>query len=361
MWMIMMIVWMLVGAGIVILAGALMTRNFVSTPQFTGEDGNVLPGSIAEFTRLNLGGYSQAILIRGKRLENPALLYLHGGPGMPEMGIWRNLHAMLEDSYTVVHWDQRGAGKSYSLFLDPQSLTVNQLVQDIHELTHYLKHRLGKDKIVLMGHSWGAGLGAVVAARYPEDYAAFIGMAQPVKPFESDRLSYVFTREQAKKSGHAQAINAHERIDGYWALRDRRYVAGMMVQKKWVQYFGGMLYGQQDMSRVFNNMMCSEFTLFDWPTALLGARFSLNTLAAKAFGIDLMRDVPELQIPYILLEGRHDKNSVSSLAEEYFRILKAPEKQVFWFEKSAHWPDIEEPEMFHTIMIESVRPLITGD
>jgi pimeloyl-ACP methyl ester carboxylesterase len=352
-WIVAILAFVLAGVGIVVFIGALITRNFSSTPQYIGADGDVLPGSIAEFKRVNIGGCSQALLIRGKSMDNPVLLYLHGGPGLPEMGVSRNLNAILEDYYTVVHWDQRGTGKSYSFFLDSKTMTVERLVQDTHEVTQYLKQRLGKDKIVLMGHSWGAGLGAVVAARYPQDYAAFIGMGQPVKPLESDRLSYAFTLKQAKKMGHAQALKDHERIDGYWSFKDKRYVSGMMVQKKWVQFFGGMMYGRQGMSLVFKNMMCREFSLFDWPAAVLGCRFSLNTLAAKAYTIDLMQKVPELQIPYILLEGRHDYNSVSSLAEEYFNALKAPEKQIHWFEKSAHWPNLEQPDLFHRIMIAS--------
>ena len=117
------------------------------------------------------------------------LIFLHAGPGMTETGIFRNMNAILED-YTIVYLDQRGGGKSYSPFMDYKTMNTEQLTQDIHELTLYLKERFGKEKIVLMGHSFEAGFGALAAARYPEDYSAFIGIGQPVNPIENDSLSY---------------------------------------------------------------------------------------------------------------------------------------------------------------------------
>ncbi len=361
MWVLIIVISVLLGTAVVLFIGAAVSRNFVNTPSFKGPDGKVLPKSIAEFRRVILGGYSQAVLIRGRNIDNPVLLYLHMGPGLSEMGVSRNMNALLEDHYTMVHWDQRGAGKSYSLFLDTKTMTVDQFIEDTHELTLYLKKKLNKEKIILMGHSWGSGLGPMVAARYPEDYSAYIGMGQIVNPLESDRLSYGIVVEKAKKSKNEKAVKELEKINNYWLLRDAGYLSEMMTNKKWIGYFGGQIYGQKNFSFVFKNMMCDEFTLFDWAPLALGSRFSGNAVWKVMFTTDLMKQVPEFKMPFILLMGRHDYNSVPELTEKYFIAVKAPVKKIFWFEQSAHFPNYEEPDAFHKVMIESVLPMIMGN
>ncbi|HET9654016.1 MAG TPA: alpha/beta hydrolase, partial [Kineosporiaceae bacterium] len=316
MWILLVVVSIVAGLVVVVLAGALLTRYVVRTPAFRDSDGRVVSGSIAEFRRLRLGGCSQAVLIRGRSAENPVLLFLHAGPGFSEMGLCRNVNAALEDHYVVVHWDQRGTGKSYSPFISAQTMTVGQLVQDTHELTEYLKRRFGKDRIILVGHSWGAGLGLVVAARHPDDYSALVCMGQPVVPLDSDRLSYHHTLDQARTVGNTKAVKELERVDGYWQRDGDAYVSGMMIQKRWVQRFGGMLHGQRGMSPLIRRMLSREVTLFDIPAAQLGSSFNLRTLAPLAYRINLFRAVPELQVPYLLLQGRHDINTYPTLVQE---------------------------------------------
>ncbi|MBI9099789.1 MAG: alpha/beta fold hydrolase [Spirochaetaceae bacterium] len=340
------------------LAGIIITRNFVYTPPFIDAEGKILSGSISEFRRVEIGGYSQAILIRGSSVENPVLLYLHAGPGMSEMGLFRNMHSELEDHYTVVHWDQRGTGKSYSPFLDSETLTVDQMVQDTHELTLYLKKVLGKEKIILMGHSWGTGLGVLTASKYPDDYLAYIGMAQVVNVEKSDKMSYLAAMECARSEGNDKAVNDLEQIDGFWSKRDKNYMSNMMKMKKWVFYYGGCLSGHKNLSMVMGNILSRECTIFDYPALLLGSNFSLKTMAANISYFDAMKEIPVLNVPFFLLEGRQDKNSMSSLAEEYFNFVSAPQKELFWFNNSAHWPNLEERDKFHSIMINQIGPMI---
>jgi pimeloyl-ACP methyl ester carboxylesterase len=356
--MILILISVVVGALSIYFIGAMVTRYFVFSPPFIAPDGKPLPGSIVEYRRIILGGFSQAVLIRGKKMDNPLLLYLHSGPGIPETGILRNMNAILEDTFTIVNWDQRGTSKSYSFFIDPQSMTIEQFIQDTHELTLYLKQKFDKKKIALMGHSWGAGLGAFVAARYPDDYSIFIGMGQPVNPHESDRLSYAVLLELAVRSRNTKAEQELRSLDGFWLYKDERYVKNMMILKKWVQYYGGQFSGRKDLSPLYKNMMCHEFTIFDWVSAILGSRFSINTLVKDAYTINLLEQVPEYQIPFFLFQGSKDINSFRGLVEEYFNRVEAPLKRIFWFENSAHWPHIEERDLFNKTMIEEVFPVI---
>ena len=102
------------------------------TPPFRGRNGEILPGSVAEINYLRLGGLDQWVMIRGESLANPPLILLHGGPGFSEMRFFRHFNAPLEKSFTVVYWDQRGAGKSFARNIPRSSMTVGQFLSLIH-------------------------------------------------------------------------------------------------------------------------------------------------------------------------------------------------------------------------------------
>ena len=148
------------------------------TPPFCDEAGNILPASVALMEYVELGGLKQWICVRGESVDKPLLLILHGGPGDAEVIPFRWYNAGVEKDFIVVHWDQRGAGKSFSPSIPKDSMTIEQILSDAHELVDYLKKSFGKEKIYLLGHSWGSMLGALLASRYPEDFVAYIGMGQ---------------------------------------------------------------------------------------------------------------------------------------------------------------------------------------
>jgi hypothetical protein len=151
----------LAAAGLAGAAAAWVWRP-VSTPPIVGADGKPVPGSVAAIEKLRLGGVNQWVVLRGRDTTNPVLLMLAGGPGGSELGSFRKHNGALEDHFTVVHWEQRGAGKSFPLLLrDHRHMTPHQYVADGLELAAYLWRRFGKDKIFLVGHSWGTFLGDV--------------------------------------------------------------------------------------------------------------------------------------------------------------------------------------------------------
>jgi hypothetical protein len=139
-------------------------RKFGKTPPFRGPHGEVLSGSIAEIAYRRLGGVDQWVMIRGKSVANPPLILLHGGPGLSETVLFRHFNAPLEESFTVVYWDQRGAGKSLDRNVARSSLMVEQLISDLDELVDAVCTRLGKTRVAIFGHSWGSALGPLYAA-----------------------------------------------------------------------------------------------------------------------------------------------------------------------------------------------------
>lgn len=353
----------LIGLIIVIIIGGIITQNFVYTPQFKDDNGKIVPGSIAGFKRIELCGNSQAVLIRGKNIDNPIVLFLHAGPGLSETGMMRNMNAVLENYYTMVYLDQRGGGKSYSFFNDPEKYTTDQLLQDIHELTQYLKKTLNKEKIILMGHCFGAGFAEYAAVRYPEDYSMIIAITQPTIPCEMDRLSYPWIIEQAEKEGNEKALKELESVNEFWNLKDQKgYINGMMINKKWIGYYGGMVSGRKDfLSYIFENSFCNEYNIFDIFPYMAG----LSAVGHSSYEImittDLVKQASEFKCSFILIEGRRDYNVVPALSEAYYNIVKAPYKKIYWFENSAHFPHFEEKENFQKIMIEEIIPLVKGN
>ena len=121
-----------------------MSTRLGKTPPFRGPDGEVRPGSIAEIAYRRLGGLDQWVMIRGESVANPPLILLHGGPGLSETGLFRHFNAPLEKSFTVVYWDQRGAGKSFDRAIPRSSMTVEQFISDLDELVDAVCERLGK-------------------------------------------------------------------------------------------------------------------------------------------------------------------------------------------------------------------------
>ena len=127
-----------------------------TTPQIKDEQERVKSQSIATFEEVEIGGIKQYLLIRGEQIENPVLLFLHGGPGYPQIAFARKYQKELENDFVVVQWDQRGAGKSYSKTIKEESMNREQFIKDTLEVVEYLKSRFTVQRIVLVGHSWGS-------------------------------------------------------------------------------------------------------------------------------------------------------------------------------------------------------------
>ncbi len=168
---------------------ALLARP-ASTAPIVDANGKTIPGSIAELTTVDIDGHGLAMMIRGQSVHNPVLLFLAGGPGGSEMGAMRKHLPALERHFTVVTWDQRGTGKSYDT-LDPTgTYTLKSAIGDTIAVTNYLRERFGRDKIYLLGQSWGSTLGVLAVQHRPELYRAFIGTGQMVSQLATDRIFY---------------------------------------------------------------------------------------------------------------------------------------------------------------------------
>jgi len=194
----MFVVISIVLACILSLVGVLQLWSYPGKPKpFVDQNGRPLPGSISEKIYVNINGVEQGMFIKSKDTRNPVLLYLHGG--MPDYFLTEKYPTGLEDYFTVIWWEQRGSGTSYHVGIPP--LTIEQLISDTLAVTNYARNRFGKDKIYLMGHSGGTFVGIQAAARAPELYEAYIGVAQMSNQLKSENWPTTICFSSSRRTG----------------------------------------------------------------------------------------------------------------------------------------------------------------
>ena len=204
----MLIVASLFLASISMLVGILLLLSRGKPKPFVDENGKLLPGSISEKAFVTINGVQQGMFIKSKDATHPVLLYLHGG--MPEYFLTHRYPTGLEDYFTVVWWERRGSGLSYSPDVPPETMTLEQFIADTLALTNYLRQRFGQEKIYLMAHSGGTFIGIQAAARAPELYWAYIGMSQMANQLTSERLTYEYMLQQFKEQGNRSMVRKLE-------------------------------------------------------------------------------------------------------------------------------------------------------
>ena len=318
----------------------------VSTPLIRDGNGKVVPGSIASLEKVKLGGMDQWILIRGNNVANPVLLWLHGGPGAAQMPVAHYFNGDLEKDFIVVHWDQRGAGKSNPKDFDERTMTIDQFISDAHELTQYLKKRFNKKKIYLLGHSWGTLFGIRLVHQYPEDYYAYVGISQVAAGDAASKISYKWLVEQIKKKGKIKDLKRLEKLGPPPFTDHEKYVRfAKMVDA----YGGGMDVGF--MKLLWIALRAPEYSLKDYFAWSRGANRGSGPMWDSTSVFNVFQEVPELDVPVYFFSGRNDYNTPLELVEKYFKKLKAPKgKQLIIFENSAHTPFMKEPEKFYQEM-----------
>ena len=342
-------------ACILILVGVLQLWSYPGKPQpFVDENGSPLAGSISEKVFVNINGVEQGMFIKSKDATHPVLLYLHGG--MPDYFLTQRYPTGLEDYFTVVWWEQRGSGISYSADIPPETMTLEQMISDTLEVTNYLRHRFGKEKIYLMGHSGGTFIGIQAAAQAPELYYAYIGVAQMSNQLKSEKLAYEYMLEQFKESGNTKMVRKLEEApvtmtggtpDAYLALRDpAMHSLGIGTMHDMDSVLTGIF---------IPSLQSRDYTLSEKVNTWRGkANSGVAPLWDDFLATDLSKEVTELSIPVYFFEGIYDYTCNYTLAKDYFEQIKAPIKGFYTFEQSAHSPIFEEPEKTLKILQEDV-------
>ncbi len=296
------------------------------------------PDPIAELIAAEIGGTTQWLLIRGADRSAPILLWLHGGPGAAQMPI-HGLTADLERDFVVVHWDQRGAGKSNPPGFDPATMTLERFLLDAREVTALVRARVGEQPVIVLGHSWGTMLGARLVARWPEDYAGYIGVGQQVDTLRGAALTLVWLREVA-----------HFDLTGMdpQAFRDHDLYVRLMQE---VEAHGGGM-NVSLLSMLPHALPAPEYRLADYRRWLDGANRGSGPMWDAYLARDLIAEVPRMPVPMLLIAGAHDWNTPVPLVQEWLAVVEAPPgTRMEVFDGSGHAPFLTETDRF----VEMVR------
>ncbi len=317
------------------------------------------PGSgIDSLELITLGGSPQWIQIRGQDRQKPLLVWLHGGPGFPQMP-FEQADREIERDFVVVHWDQRGAGKSFRWGMQAGEMGVEQFVADAHELVSLVLKRFGREKCYLIAHSWGSIVGAIEASRHPELFYAYIGVGQIADFPENERARYDFALAAATKDQNEAALRDLRRI-GPPPHADMKSCVPM---ERWVRFYAEREHpglGAVMFARLA--LRSPDYSWNDLARIPAGYAFSYEALWREIYyDTNLFQRAPRIGAPVYLFVGRHDKVAVPSTVARYFDALAAPAgKEIIWFEASAHWPFFEEPAAFrdalrHIALEDSVK------
>lgn len=296
---------------------------------------------IDEQVSLKINGVLQYVSIRAERKNAPLLLYLHGGPGDAALPLVMKYNRELEKSYTVVIWEQRGAGKSYYQF--QEAVTIDDFLQDLYELTKYLLDRFAQTALYLLGHSWGSVLGLRFIQLHPELVHTYIGCGQVVNMRKSCQEAYDFACRHAGKKEwkRLQKIDCTYTADSW--LKDLLFVTGQVVKHK------GSLYGQTNYQKLITPFLGSKYyTISDLIRRQKGSLQAIQYLWQELMQVNFEGQT-RYQVPIILIEGRHDSHVSSALAKKYFDTIET-KKKFYWFEESCHFPQWSENERFHKVM-----------
>lgn len=315
---------------------------------------------VESLEKLRLGGVDQWILIRGWNRNDPVLLLMHGGPGFPSMP-FAHVATELEKHFVVVHWDQRGAGKSYSASDPNSSMNMHQFIADTVELTDVLRGRFHQPRIFLGAHSWGSMIGALAVAQAPERFTAYFAISQAANAPDSERMMYRWALDKAAAAGNEKAASELKQLG---APPYERF-ADYDKMTAWIAHFSDQAHSP--VSRWHFVRLALESPFYSWADLVripLGYRFSFSELWREAFyDTDLLKQAPRLQVPVFFFLGRHDHTATASaaMAERYFNALDATRgKRLIWFEHSGHWPQLEEPQLFQQELIRAAAEALTA-
>jgi pimeloyl-ACP methyl ester carboxylesterase len=327
--------------GIVVAALLALTPGLVAAQQAELNPACRTPGQpVDEAGYVRIGGIQQWVVVEGQDCANPVVLIVHGGPGNPNTPFAHTLFGDWAKDFTVVHWDQRGAGKTYQANppAEDEALTVERLTADGVEVARYATQRFGKRKVILMGGSWGSALAVNIAQAQPDLFHAYVGTAQMVNYQDNVAASYARTLSLARTAGDAETIGKLEalgpppwtnpRAFGIVRRATRKYEALATDPPPKAWFAPGPGYDTLEYEAAYEAGEDYSFVQF------VG-------LAGDGMGprLDLRKLGTRFAIPVFLLQGDRDLVTVPEISRAWFDSLTAPEKAFFPLARTGHDPN----------------------
>ncbi|HDU1358547.1 TPA: alpha/beta hydrolase [Staphylococcus pseudintermedius] len=305
---------------------------------------------------LTLNGHRQGIIIELRGTDKPILLVVHGGPGFPLYSFFRAHHIDLTDRYTVVFWDQRGTGMSYTR----ETVEMADLISDSYQLIQFLRHHFQQEQVYLMCHSFGTIIGTHLAHRYPEYIAAYIGMGQLGDVFHNEQCILQHLRFLAYEERNQRAI---KRLSAIHLTRDfnKDCQYEKARQRYTARYHVGFSSRGYSVWRMFRVMMQTPYyRLIERINIVRGSLSTFEHLTSEMAHTNLNDIAQEIKVPFYVLQGVHDMQTTYEDSKAFFEHVGSAEKRFYAFQDTAHAPFVDEPEKMIEIMHEIVDRHVTS-
>lgn len=311
---------------------------------------------INESGYINLNGAQQYVHIRGQDVNNEVIIFLHGGPGFPLTYLSYYHQMPMEERYTVINWDQRGAGRTYYKSGN-DNISVELMLEDVDALVEYAKDKFDKDKVIIIGQSWGTVLGSTYALTYPENVLAYVGVGQ-VTDFDKGKVfaaqtAMPFADEDDKKTLET-TVAEFEKAENIDEVDISNLETLIVTTTKYLS-------GANEMSGIkqaYLGIASADMNMDDINWYLNAA----NTQKIINFEHDLINymyfefDIEDLgydyQMPVCYIQGSNDYITPTPMAEEYYNKINAEYKQFSTIEGTGHTPFLDEPKEYARILLE---------
>ena len=301
---------------------------------------------------VRIGGIEQWIQIRGEDRRNPVILWLNGGPGFSTMPATRLVRSW-EHAFTVVMWDQRGEGKTFQRTGSTltASMTVDRMTQDGIEVAEYVRARLQKDKIIVLGHSWGSVLGVRMVKQRPDLFSVYVGTGQVTSMPADAVASYPLLRARAHDLGNRVAEEQLASIGPPPFDRTEKNFT-------WIIWANALDPGEAKPATTAALPWEALKSLYEQRYLRAGLMYSQQTMMDVVFRLDLSTLGYQFDIPVVIIQGSEDLVTVTALAQDYFDKITAPHKEFVVLRGSGHLCLLNEPDTFLTALLRHVRPLV---
>jgi len=308
--------------------------------------------AVNKLEKVNINNSEQWILVRGKHQNSPLIIHVQAGPGLPMIPeadtMERLLH--LEDEYLVAYWDQRACGKSFTKNINPSSVNIPQLTDDLISCTEYLLQKYNQQKAILIGYSIGATLSLLAAAKNASLFTRLFLVGIDIDIPFANKYAIEFAWERAEKVQNKKLMNEIAELKESPIVEAKRF----QKRARLLTNMGGIkvatTYNELLLSSVKNMLFSSAYRLTDIPRTARGMEFSQNALLAEMNALNLFERVRQVGVPVHFFQGKLDVIAPFEVAERFYHYLKAPAKTFTTFEKSAHVPHYDEPKKFELIL-----------
>ena len=307
-------------------------------------------------------GTTQWIRIRGADMSNPVLLLIQQGPGLPMINEARRFGHLLglEQAFTVIYWDQRGCGRSLRRRKDQADISLEAMTGDTVSLLAYLRHRFS-GKTYIAGFSFGATIGAYAAGQRPDLVATLVAVGMDIDGVAAGTSAYDFAVAVARQRGNRRATRQLRAIGPPPHLGSKQFA----TRVRWAANFGGVTtgetYGSLARGLLASLVRSPDYSAGDVIRTIRGITATQAALLPELASMDLARTLPRLDVPVVMVQGRHDQVAPGAAAQRYASSLQAPSKRLVWFDNSAHTPHLEEPGKFRDLLLGIREPRMQQD